>query len=362
MFHTLKQVGVKFRLPGTIYSYNTITLGNINATFKVTYRNPDKTLKSYLFQKVNTHVFKNPEQIMENIDKVTTFIRENYPDQLSLHFHHTADGKNYYIDEEDGALWRLYTFIPAVSYNTCDDLTVLHNAGEAFGRFQMQLSDFDASLLFETIPDFHNTPKRLATLFCDVDADPCGRVCEVREEIERIRTYRDIASALYGQYEKGELPLRVTHNDTKINNVLFDAVSKRPLTVIDLDTVMPGLAMYDFGDAVRFAASTAAEDEADLSVVGFDLNKYRAFAEGFITPIRNSLTKRELDSMALGAITITAELASRFLDDYLLGDKYFKVNYEGHNLVRARCQLCLLDDMMRKYDDMRAIINNLTKE
>ena len=132
--------------------------------------------------------------------------------------------------------------------------------------------------------------------------------------------------------------------------------------MIDLDTVMPGLAMYDFGDAVRFAASTAAEDEADLSVVGFDLNKYRAFAEGFITPIRNSLTKRELDSMALGAITITAELASRFLDDYLLGDKYFKVNYEGHNLVRARCQLCLLDDMMRKYDDMRAIIDNLTKE
>lgn len=359
----LAYIGDVFRLEGSLCLINVLTSGNVNSTYKIDYRLADGTVKSYVTQRINPYVFRFPKEVMRNIDLVTSHIRNKLEaHQVALHFHHTADRKNYYIDEEDGALWRLYTFIPAVSYNTCDDLTVLHNAGEAFGRFQMQLSDFDASLLFETIPDFHNTPKRLATLFCDVDADPCGRVCEVREEIERIRTYRDVASTLYGQYEKGELPLRVTHNDTKINNVLFDAVSKRPLTVIDLDTVMPGLAMYDFGDAVRFAASTAAEDEADLSVVGFDLNKYRAFAEGFITPIRNSLTKRELDSMALGAITITAELASRFLDDYLLGDNYFKVNYEGHNLVRARCQLCLLDDMMRKYDDMRAIIDNLTKE
>ena len=189
-----------------------------------------------------------------------------------------------------------------------------------------------------------------------------GRADEIADEISVIREHKEIASVLYKKFLAKELPLRVTHNDTKINNVLFDPQTKLPLTVIDLDTVMPGLAMYDFGDAVRFAASTAAEDEADLSCVSFDLNKYRAFAEGFISPIRNSLTRSELDCMALGAITITVELASRFLDDYLLGDKYFKVNYEGHNLVRARCQLHLLKDMMRKYEDMCAIITDLTKE
>ena len=300
---------------------------------------------------------------MQNIDLVTGHIRAKQDaTQVALHFHHTATGKNYYIDEDDAAFWRLYTFIPAIAYNECDDLTVLHNAGEAFGRFQQQLSDFDASLLFETIPDFHNTPKRLDTFFLHVGEDPLGRAAEIAVEIQRIRDCRDLASQLYEQYVAGELPLRVTHNDTKINNVLFDAATKRPLTVIDLDTVMPGLAMYDFGDAVRFAASTAAEDEQDLSRVSLDLDKYRAFAEGFIAPIRHALTQKELDSMALGAIAITAELASRFLDDYLLGDKYFKVNYPGHNAVRARCQLRLLDDMIRKYDDMRTIITDLAKE
>lgn len=359
----LKCIGDIFRLEGNLYSVSVLTSGNVNSTYKIGYRRADGTVKSYITQRINPYVFRFPEEVMRNIELVTSHIRNKLdPQQVALHFHHTADRKNYYIDEEDGSFWRLYTFIPAASYNTCDNLEVLRNAGEAFGRFQMQLSDFDASLLFETIPDFHNTPKRLATFFAHVEEDPCGRAREIASEFEKLRAYSDMASELYGQYAAGLLPLRVTHNDTKINNVLFDLQTKRPLTVIDLDTVMPGLAMYDFGDAVRFAASTAAEDEADLSVVAFDLNKYRAFAEGFIAPTRHSLTARELDCMALGAITITAELASRFLDDYLLGDKYFKVNYEGHNLVRARCQLHLLDDMVRKYDDMRAIITELTKE
>lgn len=359
----IRDIGRIFRLEGTLYSFAVLTSGNVNSTYKLDYRQKDGGVKSYITQRINPYVFHHPKEIMRNIDLVTSHIRSKLdPQQIALHFHHTEDGKNYYVDEADGSFWRIYTFIPAVAYNTCDNLEVLRNAGEAFGRFQMQLSDFDASLLFETIPDFHNTPKRLETFFLHVEEDPCGRAHEIKREIEKIYAYREIASELYKRYSAGDVPLRVTHNDTKINNVLFDAKTKRPLTVIDLDTVMPGLAMYDFGDAVRFAASTAAEDEADLSCVAFDLDKYRAFAEGFITPIRNSLTKKELDCMALGALTITAELASRFLDDYLLGDKYFKVNYEGHNLVRARCQLHLLDDMMKKYDDMRAIITDLTKE
>lgn len=359
----LKQIGDIFRLDGVLYSFTVLTSGNVNSTYKIDYRLSDGKVKSYVTQRINPYVFRYPEQIMNNIDLVTTHIRKKLDEtQVALHFHHTNEGKNYYVDEEDGSFWRLYTFIPAIAYNTCDNLDVLRNAGEAFGRFQLQLSDFDASLLFETIPDFHNTPKRLDTFFAHVTEDPCHRAALITAEIEKIRSYRAIASEMYGRYLAGELPLRVTHNDTKINNVLFDITTKRPLTVIDLDTVMPGLAMYDFGDAVRFAASTAAEDEADLSRVSFDLDKYRAFAEGFIRPIRHSLTKNELDCMALGAITLTVELASRFLDDYLLGDKYFKVNYEGHNLVRARCQLHLLDDMMRKYDDMRAVITDLIKE
>lgn len=359
----LLDVGKIFRLKGDLYSLSTLTDGNVNSTYKLNYRLPDGQIKSYVAQRINPYVFKHPAEIMRNIDLVTTHIRDRAGSERTvLHFHHTAEGLNYFIDDEDGAFWRLYTFIPAASYNVCDSLEVLENAGEAFGEFQMQLSDFDASLLYETIPDFHNTKKRLATFFAHVDEDVCGRAASVQKEIETIRRAAPMACRLTEALEAGEFPLRVTHNDTKINNVLFDVKTKKPLVVIDLDTVMPGLAMYDFGDAVRFAASTAAEDEPDLSCVALDLDKYRAFAKGFIKYTRNALTPKEIETMALGALTITLELASRFLDDYLLGDKYFKVNYEGHNLVRTRCQLRLFEDMLSKYDEMCAIINELVKE
>jgi hypothetical protein len=307
MFHTLKQVGVKFRLPGTIYSYNTITLGNINATYKVTYQNPDKTLKSYLFQKVNTHVFKNPEQIMENIDKVTTFIRENYPDQLSLHFHHTEEGRNYYVQtdraQDEGYFWRVSNFIDSITFDCTDDPAVIAATGEAFGHFQMQLAGLDGSSLHETIPDFHNTKKRLDTLFADAEKDAAGRREEVEEELEYIQSVREYASELSIRHSKGELPTRVTHNDTKANNVLFDRLTKRPIIVIDLDTVMPGMAMYDFGDAVRFIASTAVEDEPDLSRVYFDTAKFRAFAQ---TAGRIRKLQQESDARALKIHRLTA--------------------------------------------------------
>ncbi len=353
----LKEISHIFRIEGSLYSITTITDGNINSTYKLTYRRPDGVVKAYVAQRINPYVFKHPAEIMRNIDLVTSHIRNKIAEgQVSLHFHHTAEGINYYIDNEDGSFWRLYTFIPALSYNTCDSLEVLRNAGEAFGQFQMQLSDFDASLLFETIPEFHNTKKRLETFFMHVEEDPMGRAAEVTEEIASLRELAPIACRLSELLEAKKIPLRVTHNDTKINNVLFDRTTKRGLVVIDLDTVMPGLAMHDFGDAVRFAASTAAEDEADLSLVSLDLDKFRAFAEGFIKYTKDSLTPGEIDTMALGALTITVELASRFLDDYLLGDHYFKVNFEGHNLVRARCQLRLAKDMLAKLDTMRAIV------
>ena len=356
-------VGQKFRLNGDLYSITVLTEGNINKTYRMDYRLADGTVKSYITQQINPYVFRHPAEIMRNIDLVTTHIRNKTGNsKASLHFHHTADGKNYYVDEEDGSFWRLYTFIPAFSFKVSPSLEIMRNAGEAFGEFQMQLADFDASLLFETIPDFHNTKKRLDTFFSHVEEDPLGRAASIQGEIAYLRELYPIACELSECLVRGEIPLRVTHNDTKINNVLFDAATYRALTVIDLDTVMPGLAMHDFGDAVRFGASTAAEDEPDLSLVSLDLEKYRAFAEGFIGRTRTALTARELDTMALGALTITVELASRFLDDYLLGDKYFSVNYAAHNLVRARCQLALARDMQGKFDKMREIIEAIAKE
>lgn len=361
MYSRLKEVGKKFKLFGELFSYEPITMGNINSTYKVTYDRGDGVFKSYLFQRVNTHVFKNPVEIMENIDRVTSHIREKRPGQVSLHYHHTDEGLNYYACETD-AFWRVVNFVDAVTFNSTNDCHVLAATGKAFGQFAGQLVDFDASQLHETIPYFHDTRMRLDTFFTHVEEDVCGRCEEVREEIDQIREARAFVCKLNEMVNSGELPLRVTHNDTKANNVLFDKETLEPLVVIDLDTVMPGLAAHDFGDAVRFAANTAMEDEADVSKVALNLDLFRAIAEGYIGAIGDMLTPPELESMALGVVTITLELASRFLDDYITGDKYFKTLYPGHNLVRARCQLALYADMMGKYEDMNAIVRECVEK
>lgn len=354
---TLKEVGDAFRLPGKIYSFNLIANGNINATFKVTYKQ-GKSVKSYMFQRINTFVFKSPADIMENIDRVTGHLREKNPDGISLHFHHTESGENY-IMNSDKEFWRVMNFVDSVTYNTAEDLKIVRNTGKAFGKFQHQLADFDASTLHETIPDFHNTKKRLEQLFADAEADPCGRAEEVKEELDYIRSVAEEASMLSVMYENGAFPKRVTHNDTKSNNVLFHKKTKDALLVIDLDTVMPGMAMYDFGDGVRFIASTSVEDEPDLDSVSVDVDKFRAFAEGFIPYVKESLTPLETDNMALGAFSVTIELAARFLDDYLTGDRYFNTRYEGHNLVRTRCQLKLAQDMYAKKDELIKIVKEI---
>lgn len=360
MFETIKKIGTEFRISGKLYSFDAITLGNINSTYKVTYQKEDGSFKAYLFQRVNTVVFKDPVKIMENIDRVTTFIRERYPNQLSLHFHHTAGGDIYYVGEDD-CFWRVSNYVDSVTFNSTDDLGVIESTGEAFGKFQMQLSDFDGSVLHETIPDFHNTKKRLDTLFADAEKDVCGRVAEVKEELEYIRSVRDMAADLSIRFAKGEIPNRVTHNDTKANNVLFDRKTRRPLVVIDLDTIMPGMAMYDFGDAVRFIANTAEEDEKDLSRVYFDTAKFRAFSKGFIGKVKDSLTQMEIDSLVLASFSITIELAARFLDDYITGDQYFKCLYPGHNLVRTRCQLKLAKDIYNKFDELNWIVRDVVE-
>ena len=361
MYDTLKEIGQKFRLHGELYSYKAITMGNINSTYKVTYMQEDKTLKSYLFQRVNTHVFKNPVEIMENIDRVTTFIREKYPDQITLHFHHTDEGFNYFICGED-AFWRVVNYVESITFDNTEDLNVIEATGKAFGEFQTQLSDFDGAALYETIPDFHNTKKRLDTLFAHVYEDTCGRVDSVSVEIEYIASVRDKASELSIQFANGNIPKRVTHNDTKCNNVLFDKATKDPIVVIDLDTIMPGMSMYDFADAVRFIANTAVEDEPDVSKVFFDTGKFRAFAKGFIGATYSSLEPIEINNLVKAAFSITIELASRFLDDYITGDKYFKCIYPKHNLVRTRCQLQLARDIERKWDELEWIVRDVVEK
>ena len=361
MFAVLAEVGREFRLPGEIYSFKTITQGNINTTYKVTYMNEDGSLKSYLFQKINIHVFKNPVQIMENIDKVTTFISNKYPNQRTLHFHHTHNRLNYYIIGGE-AFWRVINYIDSVTFDVSDDLEVIESTGKAFGDFQTQLSDFDGNELFETIPDFHNTKKRLDTLFEHVAIDPCGRVAEVQKEIDYIASVRERAAELSVRFANGEIPKRVTHNDTKCNNVLFDRVTKKPIVVIDLDTIMPGMSMYDFADAVRFIANTAVEDEPDISRVFFDTAKFRAFARGFVGATIDSLEDVEINNLVNATFAITIELAARFLDDYITGDQYFRCNYPKHNLVRTRCQLELARDIERKQEELKWIIRDVIEK
>lgn len=361
MYNTLAQVGKKFRLPGELYSYDAITIGNINSTYKVTYMRLDGTLKSYLFQKVNTHVFKNPVEIMENIDRVTTYIREKYPNQTTLHFYHTDEGLNYYICGED-AFWRIINYVDSVTFNSSEDLSVIESTGKAFGRFQTQLSAFDGAVLHETISDFHNTKKRLDTLFAHADEDMCGRVEEVAKELEYIASVREKAADLSVQFSNGVIPTRVTHNDTKCNNVLFDRVTKEPIVVIDLDTIMPGMSMYDFGDAVRFIANTAEEDEPDTTKVSFDTDKFRAFAKGFIGAAHQSLEPVEIGNLVKATFSITVELASRFLDDYITGDQYFRCVTPKHNLVRTRCQLQLAKDIESKWEELEQIVRDVVEQ
>ena len=358
---TLYQVCKAFRIPGEITEWRPLTSGNINTTYYVACREAAEK-KDYLVQCVNSYVFKYPERVMYNIELVTEHIRRKNALQgktgrrTRLHFHHTAEGLNYYVIKE-GEFWRLSNFIEdSVSFDAADDPKVLQMAGMAFGQFARQLADFDAGQLFETIPHFHDTRQRLETFFAHVEEDPCGRCAEVQEEISQIRAARAFGCKLNEMVDRGELPLRVTHNDTKTNNVLFDKDTLEPLVVIDLDTVMPGLVAHDFGDTIRFAANTATEDEADLSKVSLDLELFKAFAEGYIGAAGDLLTPAELKSLVLGAVTITLEQAVRFLDDYITGDKYFKTLYPGHNLVRTRCQLALFADMLNKFDKMTLIV------
>ena len=355
----LLEVSRLFRIEYEYLGYETIQMGNVNQTYKVNFLLPEGTPKSFLVQNVNTYAFRNPVGLMDNIDKVTEHIRAKKPGQLALHFHHTEDRKTYVADGKN--FWRMTNYVPSVTYNSVTDMDIVRNAGKAFGEFQMDLADFDIAELTETIPGFHNTRSRYEKLIQSVKEDKAGRAAQVQEEIDFLMSVQDKACTLTDLLNAGQLPLRVTHNDTKINNVLFDPETNDAMIVIELDTVMPGLIGHDIGDAIRFAANFVEEDCPDYDKAGVNLEVFKAFAEGFLSKTGKTMTETEVETLALSCFVLTAELATRFLADYLDGDLYFNTKYEGHNLVRTRCQIALAKDMLKKMDEMDAIVRQFAK-
>lgn len=330
--------------------------GHINDTY-LTGSSP-----RYILQRINTNVFKNPREVMENILNVTEHLREKIlayggdPDRETLRVIKTKTGENFY-DDGKGSCYRMYNFIEdSVSYDVTETADQLFEAGRAFGRFQNMLSDFPASKLYETIPDFHDTRKRFETLKKAINDDKMGRRASVKEEIDFALSFEKEVGIVVDALADGSIPYRVTHNDTKLNNVMFDAETGEAVCVIDLDTVMAGSLLYDYGDALRFGASTGAEDETDLSKIEFSLEFFEAFTKGFLGEVGSVLTEKERELLAFSAKLITYEIGIRFLTDYLEGDTYFKIHREHHNLDRCRTQFKLVADIEKKTEQMKKII------
>jgi len=330
--------------------------GHINNTFLILCEKDGQSYR-YILQAINTYVFKEPKKVMENIEKVTAYLRPRIEEERGvLTLVYTVGGRAYYVDP-DKNFWRMYRFIedshcPEKVENTDE----FYQCAYAFGKFQRDLIDFPADSLHETIVDFHNTPKRYRDFLAAVEADTEERRAGVEEEIRFVQERADFYPTLMEAYQAGRLPLRVTHNDTKSNNVMLDAETRQALCVLDLDTIMPGFSVNDFGDSIRFGASTAAEDEKDLSKVWLDLEMFDVYTKGFLDGCDGLLTEAEIELMPVGAKMMTIECGMRFLADYLSGDVYFKTAYPEHNLDRARTQFKLVADMEKHWDEMNAIV------
>lgn len=341
------KIANKFALQGDLKDIAPYGEGHINLTLLVT-----TTEKRYILQKMNTNVFPDPDKLMENICGVTEHLRSRGIETLTVV--PTKDGKPFLKEEH---CYRVYDFIEnAVTYQTASDINVFRASGKAFGEFQNYLAEFDASKLTETIKRFHDTPNRFEQFKATLEKDAFGRAKECKEEIDFVLSHENTYGIAMDELKSGALPLRVTHNDTKLNNILMDKETGNARAVIDLDTIMPGSMLFDFGDSIRFGASTAAEDEKDLSKVHFDIDLFKAYAEGYCGAVKNSITKREAELLPYGSYLMTVECGMRFLTDYLSGDTYFATKYEGHNLVRCRTQLRLAGEMEECFEEMKKII------
>ncbi len=353
----MEQLISAFQVDGKPIEWNVFGHGHINYTLKVL----TDTGAEYVLQQINRYVFKDPVRLMENVVAVTAFLRNKNDDpRASLRFLPTHDGKFYHVDEQ-GEFWRMYDFVGGFCLDLPETDEDFYQSALAFGRFQEMLSDFPADTLFETIPEFHNTAFRYGTFRKAIEENKSGRAAEVQAEIDFILSREEEGGCLQRMRESGELPLRVTHNDTKLNNVLLDRKTRKSLCVLDLDTVMPGLSLYDYGDSIRFGAATAEEDVYDTSKMGLDLHLFEIYTRGYIEACP-SLTAREIEMMPMGAKILTLELAMRFLTDYLDGDLYFKVSKPDHNLTRARAQMKLVMDMEAKWAQMHEIVARVAEE
>lgn len=368
----LHEISAQFDIPGTFLSAAPHGGGYINDTFLARYEVREGSSwreRCYIHQRINHNVFKEPVKVMENIQRVTAHSRRQIiaaggdPQRETLNLVPARDGLPYYHIPEDqpfGGYWRTYLFIEgAHTFDVPENLEQVYHAARAFGNFQRLLNDLPGPRLHETILNFHHTRKRLEAFRAILDADPARRAGAVRPEIDFILRREQDASRVIDLLARGELPERVTHNDTKLNNVLIDDASGQGICVIDLDTVMPGTVLYDFGDLIRMGTATAAEDEPDLAKMGLDLRLFAELARGYLSAARDFLTPLEREMLVFGGRLITYEQAMRFLGDYLNGDTYYKIQYPNHNLVRARTQIKMLEEMERKRPEMEAVIARL---
>ena len=355
---SIENVVAAFDVEGKVSEYIPFGNGHINDTRLVTMDNGVQ----YVLQRINKNVFKRPDLLMENYVGVTKFIRKKIeemggdPLREVLNAIPTKEGKPFTIDEE-GQYWRLLVYVTdSIGYDKVEKPEQFYDSAVSFGDFQYMLRDYPAHTLHETIVNFHNTPDRYRQLMEAIENNAAGRLAEVGAEVEFAKARREFASTLENAHSEGRLPLRVTHNDTKLNNILFDINTGKTLCVVDLDTIMPGYSVNDFGDSIRFGATTALEDETDLSKVNFDISLYELYVKGFIEGAKGGLTEGELEMLPIGAIMMTFECGMRFLADYLNGDTYFRIHRPSHNLDRCRNQFKLVADMEAQLDQMKAIV------
>lgn len=359
--HNLQEAIQAYDFPETLVGATRYGSGHINDTYCVLCQPPQGDCKRFILQRMSSAAFPHLDQVMANFQGITEYlgarIREQGGDvsRGTLSLVHTKDGKPYYVDSE-GEMWRMTPFIEETVCYQKATAEQFEASAEAFGRFQALLKDYPADTLYETIAAFHDTEDRYAKFEAAVAADKAGRAGSVAAEISFVRQRKQDCSVVRQALREGKLPLRVTHNDTKLNNVLFDKRTGEGICVVDLDTTMPGLSINDFGDSIRFGANHSAEDEKDLTKVNFDITLFEAYTRGFLRGAEGGLTPAELEYMPWGARLMTLECGIRFLTDYLDGDKYFHIAYKEHNLDRCRTQFKLVQDMEQQFDEMAAVI------
>lgn len=353
-----------FKFSGEFIRAEAIVSGHINDTCIAYFRQADGKIRRYILQRINHYVFKKPEEVMANILAVTTHLHQKtivsggnpYRETLTLIPSHNGA---MFHRTDTGYYWRAYVFIDnALTYQIPENPQHVYNAAQAYGHFQQLLGDFPADQLHETIPDFHNTSKRFETFVNVLEKDECNRALRAKDEIDFLLQRADDMPVLVDLIAKGSLPIRVTHNDTKFNNVMIDNKTGEGICVIDLDTVMPGSLLYDFGDAIRSITNTGEEDERDLSLVHFSLETYNRYTKGYLDATRGTLAPAEIEYLAFSARLLTLECGMRFLTDHINGDTYFRTKRENHNLDRCKTQFRLVKEMEENYTEMSQIIDD----